>query len=143
MSSINKDQIRAIQATLSRTYKDREERLSFLSDYFNRTVKSTKELTFIEAKELLHDLNGDNVKKANWGAFDLQNKKHKVILSQLYTLNWTVPHPVHGEVPDIERLSSFLKSSKSPVQKPLEKMKPTEVDKIIQAFKGITKSTYK
>ena len=54
-----------------------------------------------------------------------------------------VPNGKWGEVPDINRLSEFLKSDKSPVNKPLKKMEPLEVSKIIEALKGIVKSKYK
>lgn len=140
---ITTDQIRAIQAILSYQCKDREEKLAVISNYLGREVKSTKDLTFIEAKELLHSLNGDKRNKENWGAFEKENPKHKIILSQLYTAGWTKPHTRHIEVPDIERLSDFLKSNKSPVNKPLKDMNLQELEKIIKAFKGIIKSIHK
>lgn len=79
----------------------------------------------------------------NWGLFDKNNQQHKAILSQMRTAQWTIPNEKWGEVPDLNRLSDFLKSDKSPVNKPLKKMEPEEVSKIIEAFKGIVKSTYK
>jgi hypothetical protein len=54
-----------------------------------------------------------------------------------------VPHEKHGEVPDLERLSNWLKSELSPVKKPLKQMEPSELSKIIEALKGIVKSIYK
>ncbi|MFV8364792.1 hypothetical protein [Flavobacterium sp. XS1P27] len=81
--------------------------------------------------------------KSNWGLFDKNNQQHKTILSLLRQAQWVVPNGKWGEVPDINRLSDFLKSDKSPVNKPLKKMEPEEVSKIIEAFKGIVKSKYK
>ena len=81
--------------------------------------------------------------KSNWGLFDKDNQQHKTILSLLRQAQWVVKNDKWGEVPDINRLSEFLKSDKSPVCKPLKKMEPTEVSKIIEAFKGIVKSKYK
>lgn len=81
--------------------------------------------------------------KSNWGLFDKNNQQHKTILSHMRTAQWVVPNEKWGEVPDINRLSEFLQSDKSPVNKPLKKMEPAEVSKIIEAFKGIVKSTYK
>ena len=81
--------------------------------------------------------------KSNWGLFDNNNQQHKTILSLLRQAQWVVPNDKWGEVPDINRLSDFLMSDKSPVSKPLKKMEPEEVSKIIEAFKGIVKSKYK
>jgi len=80
---------------------------------------------------------------SNWGLFDKNNQQHKTILSLLRQAQWVVPNGKWGEVPDINRLSEFLKSDKSPIQKPLKKMEPHEVSKIIVALEGIVKSKYK
>jgi hypothetical protein len=79
----------------------------------------------------------------NWGLFDKNNQQHKTLLSLMRTAQWTIPNEKWGEVADLERLSEFLKSDKSPIKKPLKKMEPWEVSKIIEAFKGIVKSKYK
>lgn len=84
-----------------------------------------------------------NQEQGNWGLFDKDNQQHRTILSYMRTAQWTVPNDKWGEVPDTNRLSDFLKSDKSPVKKPLKKMLPEEVSKIIEAFKGIVKSKYK
>ena len=79
----------------------------------------------------------------NWAIFDKANTQHKTILSLLRQAQWVVPHPRHGEVADLARLSTFLKSDKSPVKKPLKAMTDKETSKIIQALKGIVKLRYK
>jgi hypothetical protein len=79
----------------------------------------------------------------NWGLFDKNNQQHKTLLSLLRQAQWTIPNEKWGEVADLERLSKFLKSDKAPVNMPLKNMKPLEVSKIIEAFKGIVKSKYK
>lgn len=79
----------------------------------------------------------------NWALFNKNNQQHKNILSLLRQAQWTTPHPNYGQVADLERLSNFLKSEKSPVKKPLKEMKPEEVSKIIVALEGIVKSRYK
>jgi hypothetical protein len=81
--------------------------------------------------------------EANWGLFDKNNQQHKTLLSLLRQAQWTIPNKRWGEVADLERLSKFLKSDKAPVNMPLKKMLPSEVSKIIEAFKGIVKSKYK
>ncbi|MFE3849111.1 hypothetical protein ACFX5D_14150 [Flavobacterium sp. LB3P45] len=95
-------------------------------------------------KQLQAIVQGGRTKgKSNWGLFDKNNQQHKTILSLLRQAQWVVPNGKWGEVPDINRLSDFLKSDNSPINKPLKKMEPAEVSKIIEAFKGIVKSKYK
>jgi hypothetical protein len=84
-----------------------------------------------------------NHSQDNWALFDKSNQQHKTLLSLLRQAQWTIPNEKWGEVADLARLSNFLKSDKSPVNMPLKKMKPSEVSKIIEAFKGIVKSKYK
>lgn len=79
----------------------------------------------------------------NWAAFDKNNRQHLGVMAQLRTLQWTVPHGRHGEVADLNRLSDFLKSDKSPVRKPLKDMEPDEVSKIIECFKSMVRKKYK
>lgn len=79
----------------------------------------------------------------NWGFFDKNNQQHKAVLSQLRTLQWTTKSERWGEVADINRLSDFLKSDKSPVKKPLTKMEPHEVSKIIECLKSMVTKKYK
>ena len=105
---------------------------SATDDYF----KPKQQLTSIVQGGRAHS-------KSNWGLFDKNNQQHKTILSLLRQAQWVVPNGKWGEVPDISRLSDFLKSDKSPVNMPLKDMKPEEVSKIIEAFKGIVKSKYK
>ena len=79
----------------------------------------------------------------NWAVFDKSNQKHRVILSCMYQAQWTVPNDKYGEIPDMERLSNFLKSDRSPVKKPLKDMQPFELEKVIAALNGIIKSIHK
>jgi predicted RNA-binding protein with PUA-like domain len=79
----------------------------------------------------------------NWAIFDKTNKQHLTLLSQLRTLQWTVPSEKWGEVADLPRLSAFLKSPESPVKKPLKEMESLEVSKIIECFKSMIRKKYK
>jgi hypothetical protein len=79
----------------------------------------------------------------NWAVFDKNNPKHKVILSLLYQMQWVKPSEKWGEVPDLDRLSNFLQSEKSPVKKKLKDMEPLELEKLITALNGIVKHSYK
>lgn len=140
---IQTKQIQQIQTILSKQELDREERLQFLSNQFNREILSTKELTQIEADDLIYFLNTGKKSTANWAFFDKNNSQHTKLLSQLRTAQWTIKNDKYGDVADLERLSNFLKSPKSPVQKPLKSMEPNEVSKIIFIFDKIIKGTFK
>ena len=75
----------------------------------------------------------------NWGAFDKNNSQHRYILSILRTANIVVKSEKWGEVPDTAGwLNRFLQSPKSPIKKPLKKMSPTEVSKIITALENVS-----
>lgn len=81
--------------------------------------------------------------EASWGAFELKNPKHKVIMSLLHQLQWTVPNAKHGEVADMKgAFSNWLKSNLSPVRKPLLQMNGIETEKIIKALENITISKF-
>lgn len=80
--------------------------------------------------------------EGNWGLFDKNNSKHKYILSLLRQLGLTIE--VKGrDVADINKLSEWLKSERSPIQKPLKQMKSVELSKIIGALEGMMKKRYK
>jgi hypothetical protein len=142
-----KQQIRIIHAIIPQVYiKDKEQKqelvYQFTHDY-GRT--STKDLTFNEANLLIQRFGGKPVSYDHWGIFDAKNNQHRKILSLLQEIGWTVYNEVRGQnVADIYRLSEWLKSSKSPINKPLKKLTSTELqNKIIPALEGIAKSTYK
>lgn len=75
---------------------------------------------------------------SNWGLFDKNNSQHKRIQANLRAANIVVQSEKWGEVADMQGwFNRFLKSDKSPVKKPLKKMTPQEVSKIIKALDGV------
>lgn len=86
---------------------------------------------------------GRSHSKSCWGLFDNKNQQHRTVLSRLRTLQWVVPSEKWGEIPDINRLSEFLKSDKSPVNKPLKDMEEKEVSKIIACLDSMITKYYK
>lgn len=80
-------------------------------------------------------------KQPFWGKFDQNNEQHRLIISLMYQANWTKDWK-GKRVPDLARLSDFLHSEKSPVNKALMKMETKELSKIIIAFEGIVASTH-
>ncbi|WP_271783894.1 hypothetical protein [Aquimarina algiphila] len=83
-----------------------------------------------------------NKETTNWALFDKKNKAHMNILSLLRQLEWTKPHDRYGEVADLKRLSNWLKSEKSPVNKPLMDLEKHEVSKIICALEAMTEKKH-
>jgi hypothetical protein len=108
-----------------------------------RSITQAQAKKIIVAQEGLQPINQPKQSSENWGLFDNNNQQHRTILSHMRTAQWVVPNEKWGEVPDLNRLSNFLKSDQSPVKKPLKKMEPAEVSKIIVALEGIVKSKYK
>lgn len=104
---------------------------------------STNDLTFDQANMILEKLGLKPYKQENWGVFDKNNPKHKVILSLMRQAQWVKKHEKHGEVADLDILDHFLKSSRSPVKKPLKQMSATELEKVIKALTGIVKHIFK
>lgn len=81
--------------------------------------------------------------KISWAYFDKENNQHRLILSLCRQAQWVKPHNRFGEVVDLESLQDFLKSNKSPVNKPLKSMTKQELSKIIIALEGIVNHKYK
>ena len=102
---------------------------------------SLRNITQAQAVRIIKQQTGGDSSGAveNWGAFDKNNSQHRYILSILRTANIVVKSQKWGEVPDTAGwLNRFLQSPKSPVKKPLKKMSPTEVSKIITALENVS-----
>lgn len=147
-------QIKAIRKNCNFQEEIKEEWVQWVTGDVGRT--SLKSLTQAQAVKIICQQTGSpptpkggaktdsyGMTNSNWGLFDKNNKQHLTILAQMRTAQWVIPNDKYGEVPDLERLSEFLKSDKSPINKPLKKMETWEVSKIIEAMKGIVKSIYK
>lgn len=142
---IQPNQIKQIQTIMSSRFTDRDERLDFISTFLGREITTTKDLTTVEAHGLIYYLNTGKKSTANWAFFDKDKfvSERKLLFSYLYQAQWVVKNDTYSEVPDLERLSNFLMSSKSPVNKPLKQFKKEDWSKILQAFRNIAKGTYK
>lgn len=143
---ITKFQINEIMRNCNYKVDIKDEWVQWATGDVNRT--SLRSITHDQAIKIMHQQTGSTDKSRlvpteNWGLFDKENKQHLTILAQMRNAQWVKPNDKYGEVPDLERLSDFLKSDKSPINKPLKKMEPWEVSKVIEAFKGIVKSIYK
>ncbi|MBU2923026.1 hypothetical protein KO504_16880 [Winogradskyella psychrotolerans] len=102
----------------------------------NGKFKTAKDLTIAQANALKKKL------VTNWAYFNKDNQQHKYILSLMLQLGWSNIHPTCGEVADMYRLSSFLKSKRSPVPKPLQEMTPAETSKLISCLESMVTKSY-
>jgi len=117
-------QIKIIHALIPSLYlTDKEQKQELVYQFtgdFDRT--STKDLTFDEANQMIQRFGGKPQWYDHWGIFDAKIPAHRKVLSLLQEIGWTVYNEARGQnVADIYRLSEFLKSKKSPVNKPLKK----------------------
>lgn len=141
---ITAHQIKEIMRNCAYQVETKNEWVQWATGDVNRT--SLKSITHDEAIKIMHAQTGTtplNELQENWAFFDKNNLRHKLILSLCHQAQWTTNDPTHCEVADLNRLSNFLKSDKSPVQKKLTLMDDKEVEKVIMAMHGIVKSKYK
>jgi hypothetical protein len=140
-------QIKRIMANCAYEVDTKNEWVQWATGDVNRT--SLKSITQAEAKKIIRQQEGLPEAKQptdNWASFTPTKpnpQKRSVLFSHMYQAQWTKPSEKHGDVPDLERLSQFLKSEKSPVNKKLVEFTDIEMDKLITAFKGIVKSKWK
>ncbi|MDV3880751.1 hypothetical protein BAS06_09310 [Elizabethkingia miricola] len=142
MSTITTKQITQLQTICSAKFRNRDERLEMLSEMVGSPITSIKDLTELQADELIYFFNtGKNMDHSSYALFDHKNNQHRTILSHCHTLGWVNPN--NPRFVDLNRLGGWLKSEKSPVKKPLKQMTKQELSKIIVALENITKSKFK
>ena len=129
---ISKRQLKILQNLLGKRFNDREERIAFLSDFVQRELSSSKELTEGEFFEILDWLKYNYAKEAQ---FDSHNTQHLSLLAKCHELGWV--REDNPKIPDLGRLGKFLLSKRCPIQKPLKEMTTNEVSKVIGALTGI------
>ncbi|MDO5106239.1 hypothetical protein [Capnocytophaga sp.] len=140
---ITNKQIKTIQTIFSSEKKlDRDERLAYISGFFQQDIKSLKDLTKIQAIHLTRHLNGEETKQFQFYAyFDANNPQHKALLARCHELGWVQDDKPH--LVDLNCLGGWLISKRSPVKKALLDMSHKEVSKIIFAIENMIKSKYK
>jgi hypothetical protein len=132
-------QIKRIRANCHWQEDTKNEWVQWVTGNVNCT--SLKQLTQSQAVQIIRAQEGStpvNATVENWGKFQASNAQHKYIMSVLRTANIVVNNERWGEVADMEGwFSRFLQSKRSPVNKPLLKMTPQEVSKVIVALEGV------
>lgn len=141
-------QIKRIMNNCNYNMDIKDEWVQWATGDVNRT--SLRTITHDQAVKIMRQQTGespepraDSQEQGNWALFNKSNPKHLLILSLVRQAQWTVANEKHGEVADLNRLSSWLKSERSPVNKPLLKMDAHEIERIIAALSGIVKSIFK
>lgn len=100
--------------------------------------KSVNDLTFDQANEVIKNYGGKPFKIENWAMFDYTNAQHRKVLSVCHVLDWTIYDTDKQKwLVNVNTLSDWLKSKRSPVNKPLNKMNPEELSKVIFALERI------
>lgn len=134
---ISTRQLKILQSLLGKRFKDREGRLAFLSDFAQRELGSSKELTEAEAFEVLDWLKYNYSKEAY---FDSHNAQHLSLLAKCHEMGWV--RAGNPKIPNLQQLGKWLLSKRCPVQKPLKEMTTKEVSKVIGALEKIIEKRY-
>lgn len=135
--TIRSHQIVILQTLLSRRFKDREERLHFVSSFIGRELPSTKNLTEGEFFSLAEYLGYQFKLHAR---FDIDKRQHRYLLSLCHALGWQDPQvPAYT---DTALLGKWFCSSRNPFKKPLQACSTQELGKIIKIFETIQKQKY-
>ena len=145
---ILKQQIQVIHAILPEAIKsDPSEKQSLIAQFTGDVnLTSTKDLTFIQANELIKSLNGKPVFSVNnvnhsYFKFTGANKQDRTILSLAHQYGWEIEK--NGKyIADMTRLGEWL-MNKAPVKKPLTKQTPKELSKTITALENMIYGKYK
>ena len=134
-------QIKRIMQNCSYQVDIKNEWVQWVTGDVNRT--SLKSITHDQAIKIMLAQTGSkrlNEVEENWGFFDKENGAHMYITVLLRNADIVVKNDKHrsGEVADMEGFfHRFLQSNRCPVKKPLKKMTPREVSKIITALEGV------
>lgn len=142
---ITYSQIQRIHGLLPAHIKnDKEAKGDLVQQFTNDPARrSTAQLSHLEAVSLIESIGGNTNPKNNndWLKFDYKNAQHRKILSLCMQNNWQKIYK--GKViADLVPLAKWLQGAKSPVKKPIVKMSPTELSKIIVALDNIASHTW-
>ncbi len=135
--------IQILQIELGKKFSSRDEKLAFLCDFTGVNLKTSKDLTQTQAMDIIQFLKtGKQPNNASWAYFDRANKQHTTILSRCITYGWQELKNGYT-IADRNKLGTWLKSFRSPVNKPLKEMSNKELSTTINALDGMIKRKYK
>ncbi len=104
---------------------------------------STNDLTHAQANHIISMLGGRPLKYDNWAYYDKTKQSHLYILSLSIQFGWFIVDERYGEIADLQKLSEWLKSDKSPVKMPIKEMAPEQISKVIFALESMVDNKYK
>jgi len=99
---------------------------------------SCKDLTFDQANKILVQNKCAAHKPLFYAKFDKENPRHKYLLSVVIEYGWFKRSGKFGRIADLDELNAWMLSSKCPVRKPLMKMTPDELSKVIAALEKMS-----
>lgn len=139
---ITKQQISQLQTVCSGKFRDREERLEAISEMVGTPIEYVKDLSSLQASELIYFFNtGKPMDHSPWAFFDKRNSQHKTVLSLCHSLGWVQEE--NPQFVDLHKLGGFLKSNRCPVKMPLKEMSKDQCSKLIYALQNIVQSKFK
>ena len=141
MRPITPNQLRAVQATMTKVAPDREDRLELLSEMFGRDIESTRDLSWGEAALILSKFGGTQLAEVN-------NKKRR-LRSTIYHLSMRIgwlnkDYPDHGDADEkainMAKVDQWLQSHGA-VKKPVMEMSVVELGKVVGQMKAIARNS--
>jgi hypothetical protein len=131
---VTTEQIKHIHTLLSdRVKADKELKQQLICQFTGDENKaSTKDLTFIQANELIYLLSTGKMPTFEaYATFDKNNKSHMYMLSLCRQINWTCySNKLHRVVVDLNQLGEWMKE-KSFLHKPLMAYSKTDLVKLV------------
>ena len=139
LASKKQKQIIAILTKNDKEYKSE----LVISETKDPEKNSTNDLTYAQANHIISMLGGKPLKYDNWAYYDKTKRSHLYILSLSIQYGWFIVDERHGEIADLQKLSEWLKSNKSPVKMPIKEMAPEQISKVIFALESMVDDKYK
>lgn len=137
MRPITPNQLRAVQATMTRIASDREERLELLSEMFGRDIETTHDLSWSEANLILAKFGGTQLHDVN--------VKKRQLRSTIYHLSMKISwlnkdYPDNGDADEKAmneaKVDQWL-MNRGVVKKPVIEMSVAELGKVVGQMKAI------
>lgn len=139
MRPITPNQLRAVQATMTKVAPDREDRLELLSEMFGRDIESTRDLSWGEAALILSKFGGHQLQEVN--------EKKRTLRATIYHLSMRISwlnrdYPDNGNADEKAmnkaKVDQWLMSH-GVVKKPVMEMSVEELGKVVGQMKAIAK----
>lgn len=134
---ITPNQLRAVQATMTKIEPDRDERMALLSEMFGRDIETTNDLSWGEANLILAKFGGTQLHDVN--------VKKRQLRSTIYHLSMKISwlnkdYPDNGDADEKAmneaKVDQWL-MNRGVVKKPVMEMSVSELGKVVGQMKSI------